>query len=265
MYTILYFEIIILHGKMFHLNPHYDRGSRIKQTNLLYESPGHTHCCGSGSENGAGVRKKQEYGPSLIALLIRNWPDTRFAVIMTLGPRPAKSPRTPASRDRTMRRWAIEPVGPCPLIIWLKSVSAGCMYYVSLFGFKMFSRLLEYLLSAPANPMPYADPNSSWGNSSAFSDADANSSWRSPKISFCKVDFPPTRSLIVFERYFVDLFLQLLRNDNTKDLDSFDRNIFNAYGCNGRSGGWYMHGGGRDGSGRVCSVASAASDSSSNW
>ena len=56
---------------------------------------------------------------------IKNCPDTRPAVIIILGPNPANSPRKPASLARTASRCGIDPVGPCPLLIWLSSVSAG--------------------------------------------------------------------------------------------------------------------------------------------
>lgn len=42
-----------------------------------------------------------------------------------LGPSPANSPRKPASRASIARRWGIDPVGPCPLLIRESSVSAG--------------------------------------------------------------------------------------------------------------------------------------------
>ena len=43
-------------------------------------------------------------------------------------------------------------------------------------------------------------PSSSRGVSSGFSGVDPNSLPRSPKISFCSVDFPPTRSLMALLR-----------------------------------------------------------------
>jgi hypothetical protein len=63
---------------------------------------------------------------TLMVPYIRNWELTRPAVMIIRGPRPANNPRKPASLPRTASRWTIEPVGPWPLLIWLRSVSAGC-------------------------------------------------------------------------------------------------------------------------------------------
>lgn len=66
------------------------------------------------------------YGlPFLIDPYIKNCDETRPAVMIILGPKPAKSPLKPASLASTMRRCDMEPVGPCPLLICERSVSAG--------------------------------------------------------------------------------------------------------------------------------------------
>ena len=48
----------------------------------------------------------------------------------------------------------------------------------------------------PLNVACIAAPSSSRGVSSGFSGVDPNSLPRSPRISFCNVDLPPTKSLI---------------------------------------------------------------------
>jgi hypothetical protein len=63
--------------------------------------------------------------PSLTAPYIKNCEETRPAVISILGPSPAKRPLKPASLARTSNLWGMVPVGPCPLFIWDRRVSAG--------------------------------------------------------------------------------------------------------------------------------------------
>src|ERR1700676_1215953 len=72
-----------------------------------------------GAPNAEGIRASglcelhnYMYPPSLILPYIKNWPETSPAVIIILGPRPANSPRKPASLARIERRCGIEPVGP---------------------------------------------------------------------------------------------------------------------------------------------------------
>jgi hypothetical protein len=48
--------------------------------------------------------------------------------ILILGPRPAKSPFTPASFPSVINLDTIGPPGPWPLLICDRSVSAGYMY-----------------------------------------------------------------------------------------------------------------------------------------
>ena len=71
------------------------------------------------------IEAGQKYTPSFIAPYIKNWDETRPAVIIILGPRPAKRPLKPASRARATSREDMLPVGPCPLLIWESRVSAG--------------------------------------------------------------------------------------------------------------------------------------------
>lgn len=54
--------------------------------------------------------------------------------MIILGPNPANSPRSPACRAKTLSLWVIEPTGPCPLLTWLSSVSAGYETIVNQFN-----------------------------------------------------------------------------------------------------------------------------------
>lgn len=45
--------------------------------------------------------------------------------LLILGPRPAKRPRGPASTPRAYRRYSMDPLGPWPLLICDRRVSAG--------------------------------------------------------------------------------------------------------------------------------------------
>lgn len=64
------------------------------------------------------IRHEAKRIPCLISSYIKNWPATRPAVMIILGPRPAKRPLNPASRPRVIRREVMDPEGPCPLLIY---------------------------------------------------------------------------------------------------------------------------------------------------
>ena len=69
-----------------------------------------------------------------------------------------------------------------------------------------------HFLSEPLESVPKAETSSSRGNPSPFSEAEENSCWRSPIISFRRVVLPPMTSLIDWVKtFFFNLWATITR------------------------------------------------------